>query len=116
MRSLNRSQGKPSSLNESFISTITIPGAIRTTGNGIASLRKVRDAPKDLARLLRELHDVLLQIYPVADGIGIEAANHQDVYRCGTIDWIKEQVVKADKAMMERDRLGQIRVETSDAG
>ena len=31
-------------------------------------------------------------------------------------EWIKEQVEKTDDAMVERDRLGQVRSEMSDAG
>lgn len=101
------------------VSTIAIIGAITTTGKGIASLRQIRDGPKELARLLSEideLHDVLLQISSVVDGLRLEPANQEDTHRCRTIEWIKEEVEKADETIIELDRLGQICSKTSDTG
>lgn len=101
------------------VSVIAIIGAITTTGKGIASLRQIRDAPKELARLLSEideLHDVLQQIYSVVDGLRLESAGQEDIHTYRTIEWIKEQVEKADEAVLELDRLGQICSKTSDTG
>ena len=101
------------------VSIIAITGAIRTTGKGIASLRKIRDGPKELAHLLSEideLHDVLLQIYSVIDGLQLQPVNQESINRGRTIEWIKEQVEKADETMIELDRLGQICSKTSNSG
>lgn len=101
------------------VSIIAIIGAIETTGKGIASLRKIRDGPKELARLLREideLHDVLLQINSVLDGLQLEPANQEGTHRGRTIEWIREQVGKADETMIELDRLGQACSKTSNSG
>ena len=101
------------------VSIIAITGAIKTTGKGIASLRKIRNGPNELARLLSEtdeLHDVLCQIQSVLDRISSGSPHQQDAYRCRAMDWTKEQVQKADEAMIELDRLGQICSKTSDAG
>ena len=106
----------PSSITVSIIAIIS---AIRTTGKIIPSLRKIQSGPKDQARLLSEideLHDVLLQIDSVVDSIRLEPANHLDVYRWRTIEWIEDQVEKADETVMELDRLGQICSETSTSG
>lgn len=101
------------------VSIIAIAGAIRTTGKGVASLRKIRDGPQELARLLsetEELHDVLLQISSVINGLRLDSANQEEIYRCRTIEWIKEQVEKADETMTELDRLGQMCSKTSTSG
>lgn len=101
------------------VSILAIAGAIRTTGKGIAKLRKIRDGPKELVRLLSEtdeLHDVLLQIYSVIRSLRSEPANQEDVFQCRTIEWIKEQVEKADESMIELDRLGQVCSKTSSSG
>ena len=101
------------------VSIIAITGAIRTTSKGIASLRKIRDRPKELAHLLSEideLHDVLQQIYLVIDSLSLQPADQENFNRDRTIEWIKEQVEKADEAMIELDRLGQICSKTSNSG
>ena len=101
------------------VSIIAITGAIRTTGKGIASLRRIRDGPKELAHLLSEideLHDVLQQIYLVIDSLSLQPADQENFNRDRTIEWIKEQVEKADEAMIELDRLGQICSKTSNSG
>ena len=101
------------------VSIIAITGAIKTTAKGIASLRKIRNGPKELASLLSEtdeLHDVLCQIQSVLDHIGSGAPHQQDSYRCRAMEWTKEQVQKADEAMVQLDRLGQICSKTSDSG
>ena len=101
------------------VSIIAITGAIKTTGKGIASLRRIRNGPKELASLLSEtddLHDVLRQIQSVLDHIRSRAPHQQDAYRCWAMEWTKEQVEKADEAMIELDRLGQICSKTSDSG
>ena len=101
------------------VSIIAITGAIKATGKGIVSLRKIRDGPKELACLLSEtdeLHDVLLQIQSVVDHIGLEAPNQQDAYRFGAIKWIKEQLDKANVAVAELDRLGLECSKTSNSG
>lgn len=64
------------------VSIIAIAGAIRTTGKGVASLRKIRDGPQELARLLsetEELHDVLLQISSVINGLRLDSANQGEI-------------------------------------
>ena len=69
------------------VSTIAITGAIWTSGKGIAPLRRIRDGPKELARLLSEtseLHDVLLQISSVVDGLRLAPADEGEIYRCRT--------------------------------
>ena len=101
------------------VGIIAIIGAITTTGKGIASLRQIRDGPQELTRLLGEideLHDVLLQISSVVDSLRLESANQDDIHGYRTIEWIKEQVEKADEAVIELDRLGQICSKTSDTG
>ena len=101
------------------VSIIAITGAIKTTGKGIASLRRIRNGPKELASLLSEtdeLHDVLCQIQSVLDHIRSGAPDQQDAYRCRAMEWTKEQVEKADEAMIELDRLGHICSKTSDSG
>lgn len=67
-----------------------------TSGKGIASLRETN-----------ELHDVLLQISSVLDGLRLAPADEGEIYRCRTTEWIQEQVKKADETMIELDRLGQ---------
>lgn len=92
------------------VSKIAITGAIWTSGKGIASLRRIRDGPEELARLLskrNKLHDVLLQISSVVDGLRLAPAGEGETYRCRTTEWIQEQVKKADETMIELDRLGQ---------
>ena len=101
------------------VSTISITGAVWTTGKGIAALRKFRDGPKDLARLLREtddLHKVLLQICSVVDDFQLEPASRENPYRCWTVEWIKEQIKEADEAMIELDRLGHLCSTRSNSG
>ena len=101
------------------VSIITITGAIKTTATGIASLRKIRNGPKELASLLNEtdeLHDVLCQIKSALDHIESGAPHQQDAYRCRAMKWTKEQLQKADEAMIKLDRLGQICPKQSDSG
>ena len=101
------------------VSIVAIIGAIRTSGKAIASLRKIRDGSKELARLLREieeLHDVLLQINSVLDGLQFEPTNQEGSHQGRTIEWIREQVGKADETMIELDRLGQACSKTSNSG
>lgn len=101
------------------VSIIAITSAIRSTGKGIASLRRIRDGPKELAQLLSEideLHNVLLQIYSVIDGVQLEPVNRESINRGRTIEWIKEQVEKADETMIELDRIGQICSKISTSG
>ena len=101
------------------VSILAIAGAISTTGKGIASLRKIRDGPQELARLLREtdeLHEVLLLIYSVIHSLRSEPANRDDAYRRRTMEYIKEEVEKADELMIELDRLGQICSRSSSSG
>lgn len=101
------------------VSTIAIFSAIWTTGKGIASLRKIRNGPKELALLLSEtdeLHNVLLHISSVVDAFRSEPANQEETYPCWTIGWIKAQVEKADEAMIELDKIRQICSKTSTSG
>lgn len=101
------------------VSIIGIAGAIRATGKAVASLRKIRDGPQELADLLSEtveLHDVLLQISSVVDGHRLESTNQGGIYQCRTVEWMKEQVDKADEVMIELDRLGQMCSKVSSSG
>ena len=101
------------------VSLIAIAGAIKSTGKIVATFRNLSDRPKELVRLLGEtdeLHDILLQISSVVDNFRLDAAFKDDIYRCRTIEWIGEQVKKADESMIELDRLGQICSKTSSSG
>ena len=101
------------------VSVIAIAGAISATGKGIASLRKIRDGPKELENLLRELdglHNVLLQISSVVERLSLEPVVQEDVYRSRAIQYIKEQVETADKIMIELDSLRQTCSKPSTSG
>ena len=101
------------------VSIIAIAGAIKSTGKIVAAFRNLPDRPKELVRLISEtdeLHDILLQISSVVDNFRLDAESKDDIYRCRTIEWIAEQVQKADESMIELDRLGQICSKTSSSG
>lgn len=74
------------------VSITAITDAIKFAEKGIPPSRKIRDGPKELARLLSEtdeLHNVLSRIHLVVERIRLGAPNQQDAYRYGVIECIK---------------------------
>lgn len=90
------------------VGIVTITGAIRTTGKGVASLRNIHDGPKEQTYLLSEideLHDFFLQIHLAIDGLNLQPANQEKINQGWTIEWIKEEAEKADETIKSSKNL-----------